>query len=116
MPRIRYSRNMIRNLLAADISHERTFPPDSPHGSSSTNSNQPERFLVDGSVNLELRRKTTRSESDNLSSPAESDPTVPNLLLKFGKKGNDEVPPDKHGICNFRKCQFIGTVYKFWHK
>ena len=116
MPRIRYSKNMIRNLLAADNPPERTFPPDSPHGSSSTNSNQPERFLVDGSVNLEPTRKKSRYESDNLSSPAESDPTVPNLQLKFGKKGNDEVPPDKHGTCDFRKCDFSGTVYKFWHK
>ena len=75
MPRFAYSRNMIRNLLAADISHETTYPPDIPHGSSSTNSNQPEKFLVDGSVNLESRRKKSRSESDNLSSPAESDPS-----------------------------------------
>ena len=67
-------------------------------------------------MNLEPTRKKNRYASDNLSSPAESDPTVPNLQLKFGKKGNDEVPPDKHGICDFRKCQFIGTVYKFWHK
>ena len=116
MPRFAFSRNQLRNVLATDLSHETTYPPDSPHCSSSTNINQPERFLVDGSVNLEPRRKKTRSESDNLSSPAESDPTVPNLQLKFGKKGNDEVPPDKDGICDFRKCQFIGTVYKFWHK
>ena len=61
--------------MEADNLPERTFPPDpdSPHGSSSSNSNQPERFSVDGSVNLEPKRKKNRYES---SSPAESDPTV----------------------------------------
>ena len=115
MPKNAYSRNMIRNLLEADNLPERTFPPDpdSPHGSSSSNSNQPERFSVDGSVNLEPKRKKNRYES---SSPAESDPTVPNLQLKFGKKGKDEVPPDKHGTCDVKKCAFSGTVYQFWHK
>ena len=101
--------------MEADNLPERTFPPDpdSPHGSSSSNSNQPERFSVDGSVNLEPKRKKNRYES---SSPAESDPTVPNLQLKFGKQGKDEVPPDKHGTCDVKKCAFSGTVYQFWHK
>ena len=112
MPRGAFSRNQIRNLIA-EFSHETKSPPDSPHGGSSTNSNQPDRVLVDGSMNLEPRKKKSRSESENLSSPAKSDifletasnnetsgaqpspPTVPNLQLKFGKKGNDDLPPEK---------------------
>ena len=66
MPRFAFSRKQMRNLLAADFSHETKSPPDSPHGGSSTNSNQPDRFLVDGSMNLEPRKKKSRSESENI--------------------------------------------------
>ena len=122
MPRFAFSSKQTRDLLAADLSHDTKYPPDNPHGGSSTNINQPERFLVDGSMNLEPGRKKRRSESDNLSSPAKSDifletpsnnetsgaqsspSTVPNLQLNFGQKGNDDVPPDKHGNCDTRKC------------
>ena len=134
MPLFRYSRNQIRNLLEADFSHENKTPPDSPHGGSFTNSNQPDSFLDDSSMNLEPRKKKSRSESENLSSPAKSDifldtpsnnetsgaqqspPTVPNLQLKFGKKGSDELPLEKNGDCDTRKCQFFGIVYQFLHK
>ena len=134
MPRGAFSRNQLRNLLASDFSHETKSPPDSCHVGSSTNSNQPDRFLVDGSMNLEPRNKKSRSERENLSSPAKSDifletpsnnetsgaqqspPTVPNLQLKFGKKGNNDLPPETNVDCDTRKCQFIGIVYQFLHK
>ena len=124
----------MRNLHEADLSHETKSPPDSPHVGSFTNRNQPDSYLDDGSMNLEPRNKKNRSESENLSSTVEtnhefetpsnnetssaqpSPPTVLNLQLKFGKKGNDDLPPEKNGDCDTRKCKFFGIVYQFFNK
>ncbi len=57
------------------------------------------------------------SPSNNETSGGQpSPPTVPNLQIKFGKKGNDDVTPEENGDCDTRKCKFFGIVYQFLHK
>ena len=108
----------MRNLKKVDFSKEETTHHVSPHGGSFANSNQPDSPSDDGSMMqtpkyIEHRNKKTRSESENLSSTVQSNlefeipsnnetsgaqpspPTVPNLQLKFRKKGNDDLHPEK---------------------